>query len=222
MGLVLRIHVLRIHVRGAHSEWWCIRGRGHEGEVGAGRRWHVTPVRRARIRRLICRHCLRRTCQHCMFDTTEQSRRSDEMVESWTCCTRSESLTGSCCARCAAEPKAPSSSREPTMLGSDEPQEAQKQQQQPAVDDRRSVGSRVGGKAKHDVCATYLHQAYAPCRCSASCPSPHWPPFPAAGPRHKATGEDSDQAEDCTSCAEVVGRAFERGGGLVVEGRHWD
>jgi hypothetical protein len=101
----------------------------------------------------------------------------------------------------------------------------QKQQQQPAVDDRRSVGSRVGGKAKHDVCATYLHQAYAPCRCSASCPSPHWPPFPAAGPRHKATGEDSDQAEDCTSCAEVVGRAFERvrGGGLVVEeGRHWD
>ena len=26
-----------------------------------------------------------RTCQHCMFDTMEQSRRSDEMVESWTC-----------------------------------------------------------------------------------------------------------------------------------------
>jgi hypothetical protein len=99
----------------------------------------------------------------------------------------------------------------------------QKQQQQPEVDDRRSVGVKWEAKPKHCLCATYLHQAYAPCRCSASCPSPHWPPFPAAGPRHKATGEDSDQAEGYTSCAEVAGQVFERGGGLVVEeGRHWD
>jgi hypothetical protein len=64
------------------------------------------------------------------------------------------------------------------------------------------------------VCATYLRQAYAPYRYSASFPShPHWPPCRerVQGLLHKATRT----AEDCTSGAEAAGQvgAAERGGG---------
>jgi len=104
------------------------------------------------------------------------------------------------------------------------------------------------GTGQHCVCcATYLRQAYAPYRYSASSPShPHWPPWRGqAGPRrHRATGEEQDRrrlrhiaaAVGCTSGAEAAaaGRvgAAEGGGGKgtgagpgtgsdAVEGRHW-